>query len=443
MAATITGARGFARQSDEELLERHWRERDLDVRDELFDRFLPFARKLAIRYMHSSEPVDDLVQVASLGLLNAIERFDPGQGKNFTAFAAPTILGELKRHFRDKGWAIRVPRDLKERALAVTRQAERLSSRLGRSPTVIELADALDCTLEQVVEAIHAGENYQLTSLDAPAVPQDDEDHCNLLELLGSEDAGFELVEDREALSGSWSQLPELERQALGLRLVHGLTQREISRRIGCSQMHVSRLLRRSMLSLTADAGPPPHRQGAVATGATGDPVPEPPVVSRDVIRVLNAAIHRAALIDGASMANAQLLDPKGAGLRIVAHTGFATSFLDYFDVVNDTESACGSALAAGTPVWVSDTARSPIFAGTPALEVMLDAGSRAVASIPLISPHGRLIGMISTHHRRPATWTDHRIDGLQSLATSTGKLLDNLMPRANYPAKYLASGPA
>jgi RNA polymerase sigma-B factor len=251
MAATNMAMRDPARLTDEELLDMHYREGDLATRDELVDRFMPFARKLAVRYMHSREPMDDLVQVASIGLLNAIERFDPERGKKFTAFAAPTIVGELKRHFRDKGWTIHVPRDLQERVLGMSRHADRLSTELGRSPTLDELADALECTVKQAVEAIDAGENYHLTSLDGPAV-QDDQEGSALSDMLGSEDDGFELAEDRQTLATSWAQLPPLERQVLGLRLVHGLTQREISRRIGYSQMHVSRLLRRSMLSLNA-----------------------------------------------------------------------------------------------------------------------------------------------------------------------------------------------
>lgn len=255
MVATTMLPREFARLSEEELLERYYREGDPAAHEELVDRFMPFARKLALRYLHSREPLDDLVQVACLGLLNAIERFDPGRGKRFTAFAAPTILGELKRHFRDKGWTVHVPRDLQERAVAVSRHAERLSVELGRSPTVVELANALGCTLEQTVEAIQAGENYHLTSLDAP-VADADEDRCSLGDVLGSEDGGFELAEDRQALASSWAKLPRGEREVLGLRLVEGLTQREISRRIGCSQMHVSRLLRRSLLSLNSSGAP-------------------------------------------------------------------------------------------------------------------------------------------------------------------------------------------
>ncbi|MBV8953371.1 MAG: SigB/SigF/SigG family RNA polymerase sigma factor, partial [Solirubrobacterales bacterium] len=228
-------------------------DRDPRAREELVRRFLPFARKLALRYVHSREPLDDLVQVASVGLLNAIERFEPGRGKKFTSFAAPTIVGELKRHFRDKGWTVHVPRDLQERALAVSRHTERLSARLGRSPTLDELAGALDCTIEQVMEAIDAAHNYHPASLDAP-VANDGEDRCALAETLGNEDDGFELAEHRQALAASWLTLSDVEREVLSLRLVHELTQREISQRIGCSQMHVSRLLRRSMIRLDAAA---------------------------------------------------------------------------------------------------------------------------------------------------------------------------------------------
>ncbi len=252
MSVTSRVSRDLARETDAGLFDIYSRERDSAARDELVDRYMPFARKLALRYLHSREPLDDLLQVAYLGLLNAIERFDPEHGKKFTTFAAPTILGELKRYFRDKGWMVHVPRDLQERALAVSRHADRLSSELGRSPTVDELANAMDCTIEQVIEAIEAAENYQLTSLDAPVAP-DEEESCALTEMLGREDDGFELAEERQTLAASWAKLSDLERQVLGLRLLHGLTQRQISRRIGYSQMHVSRLLRRSMHSLDGE----------------------------------------------------------------------------------------------------------------------------------------------------------------------------------------------
>ena len=253
MAVITIPSRDFVRASDEALLEAYHADRDPRAREELVKRFLPFARKLALRYVHSREPLDDLVQVASVGLLNAIERFEPGRGKKFTSFAAPTIVGELKRHFRDKCWTVHVPRDLQERALAVSRHTERLSALLGRSPTLDELASALACSIEQVMEAIDAAHNYHPASLDAP-VAHDGEDRCALAETLGNEDAGFELAEHRQALGASWSTLSDVEREVLSLRLVHELTQREISQRIGCSQMHVSRLLRRSMIRLDAAA---------------------------------------------------------------------------------------------------------------------------------------------------------------------------------------------
>jgi RNA polymerase sigma-B factor len=249
MPVTTIPVRDLARLTDDELLIAYHRDRDASAREELVKRFLPFARKLALRYVHSREPLDDLVQVASVGLLNAIERFEPRRGKKFTSFAAPTIVGELKRHFRDKGWTVHVPRDLQERALAVSKHTERLSARLGRAPTLDELSTALACTVEEVMEAIDAAHNYHPASLDAP-VAHDGEDRSALAETLGHEDDGFELAEHRQALAASWAALSDVEREVLGLRLVHDLTQREISQRIGCSQMHVSRLLRRSMLRL-------------------------------------------------------------------------------------------------------------------------------------------------------------------------------------------------
>jgi RNA polymerase sigma-B factor len=255
MAVATISARDYARLQDDELLELYHDDRDPGAREDLVKRFLPFARKLALRYVHSREPLDDLVQVASVGLLNAIERFEPGRGKKFTSFAAPTIVGELKRHFRDKGWSVHVPRDLQERALAVSRHTERLSALLGRAPTLDELAEALECSVEQVMEAIDAAHNYHPASLDAPIV-HDDEDRTALADTLGGEDIGFELAEQRQALATSWASLSEVEREVLGLRLVGELTQREISQRIGCSQMHVSRLLRRSMIRLGAEAAP-------------------------------------------------------------------------------------------------------------------------------------------------------------------------------------------
>jgi RNA polymerase sigma-B factor len=247
--------RAAAQALERSLLVRYHRMGDLAAREELVERFLPFARDFARRYTYTDEPFDDLVQVASLGLIKAIDRFDPDRGAKFTSFAAPTILGELKRHFRDKGWALHVPRDLQERALAVGREAEALSKELGRSPKPREVAAALGCSVEQVLEAQQAAGSYEAASLDTPTT-RDDSDAAPLVDLLGGEDVAYELVGDRDAIASAWNRLPDVERSVLELRFVHDLNQREIGERIGYSQMHVSRLLRRALNRLELAAAP-------------------------------------------------------------------------------------------------------------------------------------------------------------------------------------------
>jgi RNA polymerase sigma-B factor len=242
-----------ARETERQLLVRYHEERDLAAREELCERFLPLARDLALRYTYTDEPFDDLVQVASLGLIKAIDRFEPGRGTKFTSYAAPTILGELKRHFRDKGWSLHVPRDLQERTLALSRANEILSKELGRSPKVREVAEHMGCSVEQVLEAQEAAASYEAASLDAP-VTRDDGESAALVDLLGKEDSSYELVEDRQAIASTWHDLPDVERQVLELRFMHDLTQREIGERIGYSQMHVSRLLRRALTRLESAA---------------------------------------------------------------------------------------------------------------------------------------------------------------------------------------------
>ena len=236
------------RDAERELMAQYHRSGDLRTREELVVRFMPLARELAMRYSYTDEPVEDLVQVAALGLLKAIDRFEPGRGTKFTSYAIPTILGELKRHFRDKGWALHVPRDLQERTLKVTRETEMLSKRLGRSPKLREVAAALGLSVEQVLEAHEAAGSYEAASLDAPVAH--DDGAASLIDLIGDEDNGFDLVEGREALLAAWKTLPEVERTVLSLRFVSDLTQREIGERIGFSQMHVSRLLRRALVRL-------------------------------------------------------------------------------------------------------------------------------------------------------------------------------------------------
>ena len=237
------------RKLERTLLIRYHRTGDLAAREELVKRCLPLARDLARRYSYTDEPFDDLLQVASVGLIKAIDRFDPDRGAKFSSYAAPTILGELKRHFRDKGWSLHVPRDLQERALAVSRKTEALSKELGRSPSVREVAEALGHTVEDVLEAQQAAASYEAVSLDAPMGREDDE-AAALVELLGSEDLGYELVADRDAMASGWKELRDVEASVLELRFMHGLNQREIGERIGYSQMHVSRLLRRALSQL-------------------------------------------------------------------------------------------------------------------------------------------------------------------------------------------------
>src|SRR5688500_8414058 len=243
------GDRADAREVEWRLLVRYHHEGDLAAREELVERFLPLAREFARRYTYTDESFDDLLQVASLGLIKAIDRFEPGRGTKFTSYAAPTILGELKRHFRDKGWALHVPRDLQERTLAVSRETEVLSKTLGRSPKVREVALALGCSVEDVLEAQEAAASYEAASLDAPTA-RDDDEAAPLVDMMGGEDSAYELVESRDAIASTWKALPEVERQVLELRFMHDLTQREIGEQIGYSQMHVSRLLRRALNEL-------------------------------------------------------------------------------------------------------------------------------------------------------------------------------------------------
>ena len=230
------------------LLVRYRATRDPRLRAELIERHLPLARRLASRYAYTDEPLDDLVQVACVGLIKAIDRFEPDHGAKLSSFAVPTILGELKRHFRDKTWALHVPRSLQDRSLRITRESERLAKTLGRSPTAAELCTVTGYALEDVVEAQGAGHAYMTSSLDQPV--DDGEDSAPLVELLGHEDDQFALVDDRLEMGAAWRGLPPLQREVLRLRFLEDLTQREIGERVGYSQMHVSRLLRQALATL-------------------------------------------------------------------------------------------------------------------------------------------------------------------------------------------------
>jgi len=223
---------------------------DPTVREELVRRFLPLARRLAYRYRNPNEPVDDLIQVASLGLLGAIRRFEPGYGISFRAFAIPTILGELKRHFRDTGWAVHVPRGAQETALRVDRAIRELTAESGRPPELRDLARHLHTSVEEVLIGLEAGPAHYSISLDAPSSDTDAEGPQTIADSIGREDDGLGLVEVALALQVAIGQLPFVERQALTLRIEHDLKQSEIAERLGCSQMQISRLLRRASVRL-------------------------------------------------------------------------------------------------------------------------------------------------------------------------------------------------
>jgi RNA polymerase sigma-B factor len=213
---------------------------------------MPLARQLASRYRHAGEPLEDLVQVACVGLIKAVDRYDRERGSGFTRYAVPTMLGELKRHFRDKGWSVHVPRATQELVLKVGEALGDLPSRLGRSPTARDIAAAVNAPVEDVLEAMEAATAYEAVSLDAPRPGANDEESWTLADSLAEEEQGYELVEIGETLRGTLEALPARERLILRLRFEEDLTQAEIAEKIGVSQMHVSRLLRRSLDRLSA-----------------------------------------------------------------------------------------------------------------------------------------------------------------------------------------------
>jgi RNA polymerase sigma-B factor len=220
---------------------------DQRARAELVNRFLPLARNLARRYAGAREPFDDLLQVASLGLVKAIDRFDVDRGAAFSSFAVPTILGELKRYFRDLGWSVHVPRGAQEQALKVQDAHERLTTKTGRPPTVQELAEFLELSVEDVLEALEAAEAHHSTSLDAPREERSSGEAGALVDMLGDEDNRYELVDATVTISVAAQELSPRERRVLGLRFVDDMTQTQIAREIGVSQMQISRILRRAL----------------------------------------------------------------------------------------------------------------------------------------------------------------------------------------------------
>ena len=252
MNPTLTrgGDRALRQRQDHRLAMRQQRG-ERGARRELIERYMPLARSLALRYRRASEPLDDLIQVASVGLVKAVDRWEPDRGLAFSSYAVPTILGELRRYFRDSTWDVRPARDMQELCLAVEEARDELWIELGRSPTVADLAEHVKRAPEEVMEALQASDGRSLRSLDAP-VHEEEGDSASAGELIGDTDPGYEQVEAGATIEQLTSILDERAREILRLRFSEDLLQSEIAERVGCSQMHVSRIIRSSLERLYA-----------------------------------------------------------------------------------------------------------------------------------------------------------------------------------------------
>ena len=263
---TASGGDPLGSLTVDELFARHRAAADPAVLEELVVRFAPLVRSVARRYQARGEPLDDLVQVANVGLLKAIARFDPDRGFAFTSFATPTMLGELKRHFRDSGWAVHVPRGVKERALELATATDKLSARLGRSPSVAELAAELGATQEQTLDALEAYHGRHAAPLERGPDEDDERGPSGPAATIGAEDAGLDHAEYMTVIARGVDALSDADRRLLRLRFDEDLTQSEIARRIGTSQMQVSRLLRAAIEKIRRVSGelepPPPPDAG-------------------------------------------------------------------------------------------------------------------------------------------------------------------------------------
>jgi RNA polymerase sigma-B factor len=235
--------------SERELLMRVRDHQDAAAREELITRYLPLVKSLARRFASRGQPVEDLIQVGSIGLIKAIDRFDLGRGVELSTYATPTIMGEIKRYFRDKGWAVKVPRALQDLNIRLNRVIEQLTVELRRSPTIAELAAATEVSEEEVVEALESGRAYSSVSIFSGGTGEDEES-LELLDYLGSEEEAYEVFERRRVLAPAMACLDPRERLILHLRFFEGMTQTQVAARIGISQMHVSRLIRKSIDNL-------------------------------------------------------------------------------------------------------------------------------------------------------------------------------------------------
>jgi RNA polymerase sigma-B factor len=252
VTAESRAARAAQQAEDRDLLRRYHEGGDTTARERLIARHLPLVRSLARRYAGRGEPLEDIEQVGAIGLIKAIDRFDLEREVSLATYATPNVVGEIKRHFRDKGWAIRVPRSLQELNARMSGAIDDLTARLGHSPSVTEIAESLGTSTEEVLEALEVGSAYTALSLDAGPSGGDD-DSTDPMETIGTEDAEFDRSEDRATLGPALERLPDREREILRMRFEEGLPQTQIAERVGLSQMHVSRLIRRSLSAMRAE----------------------------------------------------------------------------------------------------------------------------------------------------------------------------------------------
>jgi RNA polymerase sigma-B factor len=256
-------------KSDKILLRRYHEHGDLAAREQLIEQYMSLVRSLARRYSYRGEQLDDLVQIGAIGLIKAIDRFDIDRGVELTTYATPNIIGEIKRHFRDKGWSVRVPRGLQELNVQLSRLIEQLTVQLGRSPTISELAKAAGVEEEEVLEALESGRAYSSLSLSGGG-GHDDEGDLDPLESIGTEEHQYSVSEDRAVLEPGFRVLDDRERKILHLRFFKGLTQSQIAAQVGISQMHVSRLIRRSLEKIREEIAAEETEAGPVRRKAAG-----------------------------------------------------------------------------------------------------------------------------------------------------------------------------
>ena len=246
MTSKNSGKSAWDKEKTRELFRRFKEEGDMDAREKLVMSHLNLVRFIANKFKNRGEPIDDLIQVGYLGLLKAIDRFDPSRGLEFTTFATPTIMGEIKRHFRDKGWSVRVPRRLQELSAKVNQATDTLTSQLQRSPTIAEIADYLDATVDEVLEAMESSSAYSSVSLEAPS-GADDDDTPSVIDRYATEDSDLAFTDDRIIIDEALASFSPRERDVIEMRFLKGMTQIEIAEKLGISQVQVSRLLRRTL----------------------------------------------------------------------------------------------------------------------------------------------------------------------------------------------------